>query len=242
MKSNTIHIYGIHPVRQALEHRPEVLVEIFFANNFDDQPLRDVVDHSDIPAHSFQPDSPPRSVSEEDAHQGVVAKINTDMLTVNRDKFLAGITDPPNTNVAVLGELQDPQNVGAIIRSAAAFGFGGVLIPQHRQAQVTPAVVKVSAGMAFRIPLVSIGNVNNTIEKLKNTGFWIYGLDESSSERLDGQKFDHDVALVIGNEAQGIRVKTKEHCDKLVRIPTRDEIPLNAAAAGAVGCYAIASQ
>lgn len=241
MDSNSIHIYGIHPFRQALQCQPDTLQEVFLANNFENESLRQEIDQAGIPRHSFQPDSPPRTVTESDAHQGIVAKVNTDKLTVNREEFLASVGDSPGMNVAVLGELQDPQNVGAIIRSAAAFGFGGIMIPQHRQAQITPAVVKVSAGMAFRIPLVSIGNVNNTIEKLKKTGFWVYGLDESRNNRLDKQEFNHDVALVIGNEAKGIRVKTKEHCDKLVRIPTQDNIPLNAAAAGAVGCYAVSS-
>jgi 23S rRNA (guanosine2251-2'-O)-methyltransferase len=241
MSQNTIHIYGLHPVQQALKHRPDTIHEVFFATNFEDQSLRQSVDKAGIPAHTFQPDSPPRSVTEADTHQGVVAKINTNKLTLNRGEFFANIDDPPNMNIALLGELQDPQNVGAIIRSAAAFGFGGVLIPQHRQAQITPAVVKVSVGTAFRVPLVSIGNVNNTIEKLKDAGFWIYGLDESSADNIHDQEFEHDVALLIGNEANGIREKTKDHCDKLVRIPTKEGIPLNAAAAGALGCYAVSS-
>jgi 23S rRNA (guanosine2251-2'-O)-methyltransferase len=238
--TNTIHIYGVHPVRQALQHRPDVIEEVFFANNFEGDSLRQLADSVDIPVHSFQPDHPPRSVKEADAHQGVVAKINTNTLTGNRDEFLADLSTPPGMNVVVLGELQDPQNVGAIIRSAAAFGFGGVLIPQRRQTQITPAVVKVSAGTAFRIPLISIGNVNNTLQKLKGTRFWVYGLDESGDQKLRQQEFEQDVALVVGNEADGIRAKTKEHCDKLVRIATTDDIPLNAAAAGAVGCYAVA--
>jgi 23S rRNA (guanosine2251-2'-O)-methyltransferase len=239
MPTNAIHIYGVHPVQQALEHRLDAVEEVFFANNFADDSLRQMADSVDIPVHSFQPDHPPRSVEQADAHQGVVAKINTNTLTVNRDEFLADIQTPPGMNVVVLGELQDPQNVGAIIRSAAAFGFGGVLIPQRRQTQITPAVVKVSAGTAFRIPLVSIGNVNNTLEKLKDARFWVYGLDEGGDEQLRQQEFDHDVALVVGNEADGIRAKTKEHCDKLIRIVTAEGIPLNAAAAGAVSCYAV---
>lgn len=238
--NNTIHIYGVHPVHQALEYRSDVIEEVFFANNFANNSLRQLADSVDIPVHSFQPDYPPRSVEAADAHQGAVAKINTNTLTINRDEFLADIQTPPGMSVVVLGELQDPQNVGAIIRSAAAFGFGGVLIPHRRQTQITPAVVKVSAGTAFRIPLVSIGNVNNTLEKLKDARFWVYGLDEGGDEQLRQQEFDHDVALVVGNEADGIRAKTKEHCDKLIRIVTAEGIPLNAAAAGAVSCYAVA--
>jgi len=238
---NTIHIYGVHPAQQVLQHRPEVIDEAFFANNFADDSLRQLAQSKDVTVRSFQPDSPPRSVTEKDAHQGVVAKINTDTLTKNRDEFISELADPPEMNVVILGELEDPQNVGAIIRSAAAFGFGGVLIPQRRQTQITPAVVKVSAGMAFRIPLVSIGNVNTTLEKLKDAGLWIYGLDEAGDRKLNDQSFEHDVGLVVGNEADGIREKTKDHCDQIVQIPTKNRIPLNAAAAGAVGCYAVST-
>jgi len=239
--NNNIHIYGIHPIRTALEERPETVREVFFANNFSDDKLHQLAQKSPVPVHSFQPDKPPRSVTDADTHQGVVAKINTDTLTYNRDEFIADLADPPDTNVVILGELEDPQNVGTIIRSAAAFGFGGILIPQRRQVQITPAVVKVSAGMAFQIPLVSIGNVNNTLEKLKDAGFWIYGLEETSRHKLNEQTFDHDVGLVVGNEAEGIRAKTKDHCDQIVQIPTQEQTPLNAATAGAIGCYAVAT-
>jgi 23S rRNA (guanosine2251-2'-O)-methyltransferase len=238
---SSIHIYGIHPIQSALTNRPETVEEIFFANNFSDDKFRHLAEEAGKPVHSFQPDSPPRSITDADTHQGVVAKVNTDTLTYNRDEFIAGLADPPDTNVVILGELEDPQNVGAIIRSAAAFGFGGVLIPRRRQTQITPAVVKVSAGMAFKIPLVSIGNVNNTLEKLKDAGFWIYGLDETSSHKLNEKAFDHDVGLVVGNEADGIREKTKDHCDELIQIPTKNNRPLNAAAAATVGCFEVAT-
>ena len=238
---SSIHIYGIHPTQSVLTNRPETVEEVFFANNFSDDKLRQLTQKTSVPAYSFQPDNPPRSVKEFDTHQGVVAKINTDTLTYNRDEFIAGLADPPDTNVVILGELEDPQNIGAIIRSAAAFGFGGVLIPQRRQTQITPAVVKVSAGMAFAIPVVSIGNVNNTLEKLKDAGFWVYGLEETSSQKLNEKAFDHDVGLVVGNEADGIREKTKDHCDELIQIPTANNRPLNAAAAAAVGCFEVAT-
>lgn len=240
MTSSTIYIYGIHPVREALVHRPETVRRVFFADNFDGQQLRSLAKEG-VDVESFQPDAPPHSVSQQDAHQGVVAEINTDTLTDNRDEFIASLADEPGMNVAILGELQDPQNVGAIIRSSAAFGFGAVLIPQRRQTQITPAVVKVSAGTAFRIRLVSIGNVNNTIEKLKRAGFWVYGLSEDGSENIADQEFAHDSAVVVGNEGDGLRTKTAEHCDKLVRIPADSEIPLNAAAAAAVGFYAVSA-
>lgn len=238
--SNAIHIYGIHPVREALLARPDTVREVFFATDFSDSELESLA-RRESSVQSFQRDHPPRSVQQFDTHQGVVAKIDTDSLTHNFGDFLDDAAPKADQPLILLGELQDPQNVGAIIRSAASFDFGGVLIPQRRQTQITPAVVKVSAGMAFRIPLVSIGNVNTTIDKLKNGGFWAYGLDEKADESLPGQDFDQPTLLVVGNEADGIREKTRDHCDKLVAIPTLADRPLNAATAAAVGMYAVVS-
>lgn len=95
-----------------------------------------------------------------------------------------------DTALVILGELQDPHNVGAIIRSAAAFGVSAILMPEHNQAPVTGTVVKVSAGMAFRIPLVTVPNVNSAIRDLKERGFWVYGLDGEAKQTLPKEQFD----------------------------------------------------
>ena len=135
----------------------------------------------------------------------------------------------------ILGEVQDPHNVGAVIRSAAAFGFAGVLIPPHNQAPVTGTVVKVSAGMAFRIPLVTISNVNAVIRDLQQSGFWVYGLEGDGTVSTVNEEFAKPTAFVLGNEGSGLREKTKEACDDLISVPISKRCePLNAAAATAV--------
>ena len=101
----------------------------------------------------------------------------------------------------LLGEIQDPQNVGAVIRSAAAFGVSGILIPDHNQAQVTGAVVKVSAGMAFRVPLVSIGNVNTVVRDLKERGFAVYGLAGEAKQIITKEAFERFEAAGRGANA-----------------------------------------
>jgi 23S rRNA (guanosine2251-2'-O)-methyltransferase len=137
-----------------------------------------------------------------------------------------------------MGEVQDPHNVGAIIRSAAAFGLAGVLIPEHNQAGVTGAVVKSSAGMAFRIPLVTIGNVNHTIKVLKEKGFWIYGLAMDGTAVLGTDAFDAPAAFVVGNEGAGIREKTLLACDVTLQIPIHARTEsLNAAVSSAIVFY-----
>ena len=138
----------------------------------------------------------------------------------------------------MLDELQDPHNVGAIIRSAAAFGATGVLLPEHNQAPVTGTVIKTSAGMVFRIPLVKIGNVNQTLRLLKEKGYWVYGLAMDGSSNLQKTTFDTPVVFVIGNEGEGIRQKTLELCDIKITIPMNPRCEsLNAAVAASVVLY-----
>ena len=151
------------------------------------------------------------------------------------------ITD--DTSLLILGELEDPHNVGAIIRSAAAFGVSGVLIPQHNQAPVTGAVVKVSAGMAFRVPIVSVGNINNTVRDLKDKGFWVYGLDGEAEQTVSGETYEKPSVFILGNEGRGIREKTREMCDILLSIPMNPQCEsLNVAASTAVTLFAWSSQ
>ena len=160
-------------------------------------------------------------------------------MMISYDQFIKNLIITPDTSVVIMGELQDPHNVGAVIRSAAAFGVAGVFIPEHNQAPISGAVIKVSAGMAFRIPLVSVGNINNAISDLKKRGFWIYGLEGTSKNSIVDEKFDAPTALVLGNEAKGIREKTSELCDVLLSIPMNPQCEsLNVASSTAIALYA----
>ena len=142
--------------------------------------------------------------------------------------------------MGVMDELQVRRNVGAVIRSSTAFGIGGVLIPEHNQAPITGAFIKVSAGMAFRIPIVTISNVNQVIRDLKKRGFWIYGLEGEGKNSITDEKFDTPTVFILGNESKGIRLKTRELCDVLVSISILPQFEsLNAAASAVVSLYAL---
>lgn len=177
----------------------------------------------------------PKELDREAVHQGVVGVISSLKLVSDYKSFLDKLEVTPDTGLVILGEVQDPHNVGAIIRSAAAFGIAGVLIPEHNQAQVTGSVIKVSAGMAFKIPLVSVGNVNTALRDLKERGFWVYGLDETAEVSVSEEKFDRPSVFVMGNEGKGIREKTREACDILLKIPMHPRCEsLNVSASAAV--------
>lgn len=237
MDDRYIYIYGKHAVREALTFRPDVVAELFLHDEVRTTLKSSLI--AGVKVNSYKGDSVPRGVDKHAVHQGMIAKIDREKLVVPFDDFKRTLEAHHDTALVLLGEVQDPHNVGAVVRSAAAFGIGGVLIPKHRQAGVTGTVVKVSAGMAFKVPLVEVANVNRAIEDLKKMGFFVYGLDGEGDTSLPEEQFTKPSVFVLGNEGEGMREKTREHCDMVLSIPmhTRAE-SLNASASAAVVFYA----
>ena len=238
IKQEKAYIYGRHAVMEALENTPEIIEKLYLDLD-PDRELSSLIMRNNIRMERFDSRFLPADVEREANHQGYIGLVTIKRLVKSYGDFINGLTVTPDTVLVVLGELQDPQNVGAVIRTAAAFGVAGVLIPEHKQAQVTGSVIKVSAGMAFRVPLVSIGNVNTTLLDLKERGFWTYGLDAEAKQSLVTEKFDAPTVFVLGNESQGIRVKTLETCDIPLYIPMNPQCEsMNVAASAAVALYA----
>jgi 23S rRNA (guanosine2251-2'-O)-methyltransferase len=239
---NAIFIYGKNAVMGALEKRPDTVERVFlekdkaFGPDFEDS-VHALIKKHNLKKEIFVPNDLARELKEAN-HQGILAKVRIDELTVGFEFFLENLEINENTCLVVLSELQDVQNVGAIIRSAVAFGASGILIPEHNQVQINPTIVKISSGTAFSIPLVKIGNLNNAIEKLKEKRFWIYGLDMHGEKTVFEEKFTEATVFIIGNEGEGIREKTKENCDMLLNIPISENCEsLNASVSCAVALY-----
>jgi 23S rRNA (guanosine2251-2'-O)-methyltransferase len=233
-----IYVYGKHALMEALQSAPRTIRKVFLAREMRDVELRAVLEKNKIPTAELAPSRGKELVGKDSVHQGVIFTIDPATLLVSLESFLASLDMKKNPAVAVLGEVQDPHNVGAIIRSAAAFGLSGVLIPEHNQAGITGAVVKASSGMVFRIPLVAIGNVNHTLRILKEKGFWIYGLAMGGTAPLGAEAFGAPSAFVVGNEGTGIREKTLVACDITLKIPMHARTEsLNAAVSAAVVFY-----
>lgn len=236
--SGKIYLYGKHALAEALRNTPHIIRKVFLASELHDTELKTLLEKNKIPTTPLSSGKGGDLVGRDASHQGVIFTIDTSALLISLDDFLAKLDTTKNPAVVVLGEVQDPHNVGAIIRSAAAFGFSGVLIPEHNQAGITGAVVKSSAGMTFRIPLVTIGNVNNTLNILKKKGFWTYALAMHGKTTLGTDTFDAPTAFVIGNEGSGVREKTLETCDVTLSIPMHARTEsLNAAVSAAVVFY-----
>lgn len=169
-------------------------------------------------------------------HQGV-------MIEVDSYKY-ADLSELENANrLILLDKIEDPHNLGAIIRSAESFGFDGVIIPEHRSAKVTPIVYKTSAGAINNIKVVMVTNLNQTIENLKENGFWIYGLAGEASENIAQTNLTGKVGLVVGNEGDGLSRLVRENCDVLVKIPMLGKVnSLNASVASALSMYEVLRQ
>ena len=233
MKTKPTYIYGKHAVIEAIRNKPKVISELYITSEIEEG-IRKVIKKNDIViSRKGIPASTDKFI-----HQGYVARIKPEKIMTSYKEFINDLEVTNDTSILILGEVQDPQNVGAMIRSAAAFGVSGILFPEHNQAQITGSVVKVSAGMVFKIPLVSIGNVNSTIRDLKDKGFWIYGLSADGDVKLHDEDFSKASAFVIGNEGKGVREKTKEACDIMLSIDIDKRCEsLNAATAASVVMY-----
>ncbi len=230
-----VYMYGKHALTEALLEKPDAIEKVFLKDR--DTELVALLNKHHIPVQPLG-SSVERNLRDDAVHQGVVALIDTKKIVLSERAFFETLDPTEHKALLLLDELNDPHNVGAVIRSAAAFGISGVLLPEHDQVQITGTVIKTSVGMAFRVPLVSIGNVNNTLRALKEKGYWVYGLT-MNGEPLPQTRFDAPSVFVLGNEGRGIRTKTLELCDIKLSIPMEERCEsLNAAQAATVALYA----
>jgi 23S rRNA (guanosine2251-2'-O)-methyltransferase len=151
------------------------------------------------------------------AHQGVVA-FGAAQRYADLDDVLSG-AEAQTQLLVLLDGVEDPHNLGAIVRTAHAAGASAILIPDRRAAGLTEVVAKAAAGALEHLPVVRVGNVSQTLERLKKRGFWIYGLDQRGSQLYSETDYAKPTVLVLGGEGQGLHELVKKHCDVLVRIP-----------------------
>ncbi len=172
-------------------------------------------------------------------HQGVVAEVGSFKYYSLSDILDKAEERGEQPLVVLLDGIMDPQNLGAIIRSAECLGAHGIVIPKHGACEVTPAVVRASAGAAEHLKVARETNLVNAINELKKRGVWIVGSDTQGSESCYNLDFPESVAIVIGSEGRGIRRLVRENCDFMVHIPMKGRVnSLNAS----VSCAIILAQ
>jgi len=177
------------------------------------------------------------------AHQGVVAQAAAFSYAEVEDLLALADQRGELPFIVLLDEIEDPHNLGSILRTAECTGVHGVVIPKRRSASLTATVMKTSAGAAEHVAVARVTNLAQTIDKLKEAGVWVAGTDLSAAHDVYGMKFDMPLAIVIGNESKGMGRLIKEKCDFLVKLPMLGQLnSLNASVAAGVLMYEVVRQ
>lgn len=232
-------IFGKHSVRAAFMTRPGAIKKLLLLGG-KTEPDAEFLELAQsmgiktdvLPWESFLKIS---GLTPEDKHQGVC--VITEPAPILGDKDLTRLQDAKV--VLALDQINNPHNLGTIIRSAAFFGVDAILVLKNRSADITPTVARVAVGGTEFIDIFKITNLGRSLEALKKMGFWIYGLDERGKRTLAKTDWPEKTVLVVGAEGEGLREKTGKICDELVRIPggRKGLESLNAGVAVAISMY-----
>lgn len=229
-------VYGFNPVMEALRSSRRAF-ELFVASGARDNRLERLLKlaaDKGVPVRQREKGDIARLCGT-DHHQGVALRVESFAYAELADILVRWRESGESGLLLVLDGVQDPHNLGALIRSAACAGAHGVIIPMDRAAQVTPAVEKASAGAVGTVPVAQVTNVARALEELKDAGFWVYGADSSAAVSIFEQDLKGHVVLVIGSEGEGIRPLVKKRCDLLVKISLKGGVSsLNASVSGGI--------
>jgi 23S rRNA (guanosine2251-2'-O)-methyltransferase len=236
-------IYGINSVAEALKARGRAFEWVGVARERHDLRLQRMIEECrriSVPVR-FLPRVELDRMASSGAHQGVVAVTSAkqyadldDIVSSRRSKF---------SLVIVLDGVEDPHNLGAILRTADAVGADGVVIPERRAAGISGTVAKASAGASEHLPVAKVTNISRTLEELKSRNLWTVGLDERASQSYDAIDYKMDCAVVLGAEGKGLHDLVRKKCDFLVSIPMLGKVPsLNVSVAAGVVLYEAARQ
>ena len=245
MNGQTI-VFGVHPVREALKSgRPVTRLHLLQGRR--DPKIEDLIRSARQIGALVHYDSRPAldRLAGTPKHQGVIA-ITTAHGSVSLDHFLTVIETadsrwPPL--FVVLDQVQDPHNLGAVIRTAEASGVHGVIIPKRRSANLTPAVAKVSAGALSHLPIARVDNLRQAMDRLKEAGVWFFGLDANAQKTHWEIDWRLPVALVAGAEDRGLRTLIRDCCHELISLPMRGQVgSLNVSVAIGAVLYEIVRQ
>ena len=236
-------IFGIHAVEEALAARGrgfEYIAVVPQRNDARIQKISQLCRTAGIPVRTMPRDQLTR-LARSSGHQGVVA-VTAEKRYVDLDDLLAKKRGE-YTFLGVLDGVEDPHNLGAIIRTAEGAGVDGLIIPERRASGVTATVVKASAGASEYLPIAKVTNISRALEELKDHNIWTVGLDERGSKSYYELDYKMDCAVVLGAEGHGLHEQIRKNCDFLVSIPMLGKIAsLNVSVAAGVVMYEIARQ
>lgn len=235
-------VYGKN-VFETLRDDPSQITELYVQNGSDSARTKKILDSlpKSIKIRTVSKKEMDR-MSDHGVHQGIAAKVkNLPVLTLEELIEQTAARNSSHPLLIALDEIEDPHNVGAILRSADAAGADGVILCRHKSAGLTPAAVKTSAGAAYSMPVAEVSSLSSALRTLKKYGYWIAGsdFDETSRDYRQGL-YDQPLVLVIGNEGKGMSRSVKNECDFKVHIPMRGKVQsLNASVAAGILMYQI---
>lgn len=236
------YIYGKNVVLERLKSGSKI-EEIYFVEDIKDKKFLDKIN----PLLKKQPTVISRTkasklVGERALHQGVIAKVG-DYNFSNYESVIKRIENKEDALILMLDGVEDPHNFGAILRSCDAIGVDAVIVGKHGSAPLSETVVKVSTGAIEYVPVIEVTNLNNTLNDLKNRGFWVVGAEAENAMDYRELKYDMKTVLVVGSEGFGISKLVLKNCDYKVKLPMVGHVnSLNVSVATAVLLYNIYSQ
>jgi 23S rRNA (guanosine2251-2'-O)-methyltransferase len=235
---------GIHAVREALTARRPVQ-SVLVAKGRHGERLEEIVRlarGNGVPVRFEERPQVDRTAGTRD-HQGVVALLASETTVSLEDLLAPGESAAESRLLVLLDGVEDPQNLGAIIRSALAAGATGVVIPERRAAGLTDAAVRASAGAAAHLQIARVTNLARAVEEIKEAGYWIVGLDERAEKHHTETNLTGPIALVLGGEGKGLHQLVKERCDFVVSIPTVGPVrSLNVSVAAGIVLFEVVRQ
>lgn len=219
-------LYGYHPVLSLLKQRPESIIQLSADPEHQNKRLTDLLvlaKKTQIPIQSVTKEKLTQIASCSE-HQGIVAICKNTIIYHEADleNIIQTCASPPL--FLVLDGIQDPQNLGACIRTAETAGVQALIIPKDNSAPVTPVVHKTACGATALVPIIVVTNLSRTLQKLKTLGIWLVGTVQKSETLIYKTDLTVPLAFILGNEAKGLRRLTKEQCDFLVKIPMQGTV------------------
>ena len=227
-------VYGRNVAKEVLK-KPEKVKKITLQKDFNDKEINSLIEKYKIRVEYL--DKKGFSKFDKFSHQGIILDIEDFIYTNCKDFY-----DIPNAKIVILDHIEDPHNLGAIVRTCEAAGITGIIIPKDRSVDINSTVMKTSAGALENMRIAKVTNLVNTIGDLKENGFWIVGT--SLDGTLDYRDIDYTgkIALVIGNEGKGVSKAVLQECDYVAKIPMYGKInSLNASVAAGIMIYEVIS-
>jgi 23S rRNA (guanosine2251-2'-O)-methyltransferase len=244
--------WGIHPVLEILQSRPRQLKTIYLAKQPSTARAREIISLAERRHIPVRMDAAAfaevlrRKDMAPSAHQGVLA-VGEPFATVSLSSFLDKIRDRAGPSalpvIVALDNMQDPQNVGAVLRSSLAAGVAGIVVAKDRAAPLGGTVAKASAGAAAHLDICQVTNLPVALRQIKEAGFWIFGTVKDGAKSLYSMDFSVSVCLVLGSEEKGVRPLVRKQCDLLISIPMQGGLDsLNVSTAAAIVLFEIVRQ